>query len=359
MKVLIFAKGPGESSHAYAIAKYLIKNKLKVIIALRQKVNLEFFHQLIDKNIFVTSTLNELTQLITSQKPYKVILCNSKPFIKDRTFILHSPWPSIETYTVDSNWLFEESSIFPYIKWAKKYLITMPKEVFELGLKKNKGHFNIPQKILKKIIPIGFIPSFKKSKKDITPLLKELNINIYKNEKTIFCYFSGSGAGGKFWVLKNLIKALEPINFKKAKIKILSVGNIKDNPDLPKFPWLIHLPNDKLNFEKFFQILSHSDLVFQHQGLATLSQAISSETPVICNVYLKSSKNYFGLHKYEVEPFARLNLCRLLYKTSPVQTIRKNILELLFNPKERAKMINSQKRIYSSGEKKLLESISQ
>lgn len=359
MKIFIFARGSGETGHAYAVAKYFLKKNIKVKILLQQEVNLSFFNNLNIKkeiNISITPTLKKLSFLINKEKPAKVILCNSKSFIRNNpNFIFKSPWPKIPTYTLDSNWLFEQSPPpWRHIYWAKKYFITLPETIFNKGLKENGGHFNIPKEILKKIIPVGLIPSYDKLNKNrILKVRKKLNIK--ENEKLIFCYFSGCGAAGKFWVLENLIKSLKHLANSKIKIKVIAVGLLEKNNNLPNLPFLHYIPPQKLNFETFFEILASSDLVFQHQGLTTISQAISSQVPIIANVSLKSSPSYFALHRYEVEPFVRLGLCRLMYKTTSIKIIQKNIFELLMNKQKREEMIENQKKVYQKGEEELFK----
>lgn len=359
MKIFIFARGPGESSHAYAVTKYFLKKNIKVKVCLQQKVNLSFFNNINIKkkiDVSITPTLKKLSSLINKEKPDKVILCSSKSFIHDnQNFIFESPWPKISTYTLDSNWLFEQSPLpSKYIRWAKKYFISMPETIFKKGLKKNGGHFNIPKETLKKIICVGLIPSYNKLNKNRILKIRK-NLHTKENEKLIFCYFSGRGAGEKFWVLEKLIKASKQIFNSKIKIKVIAVGQLEKNNHLSNSSMIHYINPSKLNFETFYEILASSDLIFQHQGLATLSQAISAQVPVIANVCLKSTLPYFALHRYEVEPFARLGVCLLFHKTTSIKIVQKNIFDLLFNKQKKEEMIENQKKVYQKGEKKLFE----
>ena len=139
------------------------------------------------------------------------------------------------------------------------------------------------------------------------------------------------------------------------KIKIVYTGSPIDR-SLDQ-PYLQYLPKNSINIESFFTTLASTDLVFQHQGLGTLEQAIAAQIPIIANVNKENRPYYPRLHEEEVKPFARLNLCRLLFKSTDSKVIENNIHDLLYNRQKIKKMKAVQEKYYSNGENNLLNSI--
>ena len=355
MKFLFFANGPGETSQAYSAARYFIKQKHTVILALRQKTNLSFIPPLSKLEIRITPSVTKLTQLVKSAQPEAVILCNSKSF-NTTNFSQQSPWKNTPTFTLDSNWLFNnQSTTYRFVNWAQKYFINIPPKIFQLGLKKNRGYFSLESNLLSKIQPIGFIPSYSRVNPSVIEQIRKKS-GITANQKMIFCYFSGYGAGAKSWVLDNLIRAVEKLRTYGQDIAVVYIGktpNVRQN----QFKWFKHIPKEALNLITYFETLSSADLVFQHQGLATLEQAISAKVPVITNVINKTHREFPQLHKAEVSPFAKLGLCRLLFKSTSSEIIKQNVQDLLYNQSQIQQMRLSQQKYYSQGEKDLLNAL--
>lgn len=358
LSFLIVGMSSGETSQAYAITKYFVSQKHIVTIVLKEKINTLYFGQQ-KKNfrIYVAPRFHDLKKLTSKIKPNVIIFCNSKSYKRDKEFIkLHaSPFPGIPVFTLDSNWLLNPKSIrYPYIKWADLYFVNFPEKVFEYGLKQNGGYFYINKSILDKIHPIGFIPSYKKLNEEaILEVRKKLSIQTH--EKIIFCYFSGYGAMSRPWVIYNLLHALSILH--DNSIKVIYIGNYAslDVKHIQKYNFLIR-PHIN-NMDDFYRILSSADLVFQHQGLATLSQAITARIPVISNVKIYRGTEYPGLHPAEVNPFARLNMCEMFYKSSPAYKIAKKIRSLLYDIGQIESMKKAQQTYYSHGEKILYEKI--
>lgn len=361
-KFLIITMGPGETVQGTALAYYLLSKKERVVLATRLKTNYSFLKKTVFK-FFLAENTKKLKSLIKKERPDVVILCNSKIISYYQEFSKILPTPRPLTVSLDSNWLFlKNQGWYDFPEWLDKYLIVFPKKIFNLGLKKYGGHYDIPDSVMKKIETVGFIPSYKK-----IPLKTRINLRkrykIGKEEKLIFSYFGGFGAGFRPWALENMLKATENLIRKGLKIKIFYTGPLNNSvQNISKKSWLIR---EKLLTEKqFFSLLASSDLVFQHQGLGTLAQAISSQVPVIANVRdLKDEPHSDHAHTWEVSPFAKLNLCRMLYKSTPVKEIEKQIKKLLYDDKEIKKMKNAQKKYYLAGEprvykliKKLLKS---
>lgn len=359
MKFLFVAMGPGETGHARALAKYIAKQGGKILFALHQEINIHFLADDKEFKIFLTQGPKELGEIIEKEKPKILLLFNSKIWGGYKNFLNEPPFlkPPL-SFCFDSNWLFNEDKypFFPFIRWADKYFIVLPKKIFDLGLKKSGGNFEIPKKNLEKIIPIGFVPSYKKpTEKEMISKRKEYGIK--SKEKLIFSYFSGFGATHRTWAFENFIRSVEKLVKKGRRIKAIYVGPTKDLPQKKlKKDWLFI--KEKLSVKDYFLTLASSDLVFQHQGLVTLAQAISCQIPVIANVSLLRGKNSISrLHFWEVEPFQRAGVCTLFSKSAPVGKISQEIKRLLFDKYAKERMKKKQKSIYVEGEKRTFEII--
>lgn len=349
----------GETSQAYAIAKYLLLRKAKVSLALKDRAtSIYFSKQNLNFPLYITPSFNDFRNLSKRVNPQIIIFCNSKSYKRDKEFInlKTSPFPNIATFTIDSNWLFNSNlERYPYVKWADLYFINLPEKVFSLGLRKHGGYFSIDQKIAKKIIPVGIIPSYKNLKKQDKENIRR-TIGIKPKEKMIFCYFSGVGAAGRPWVLYNLVSAL-PLIHGKDNIKIIYSGDatLLNKYFLKKYPFLIH--SDVESPEYFYQLLASSDLVFQHQGLVTLTQAICANIPVITNVSIYPKTELPGLHSAELKPFHKLNLCKMLYKSTSKSKVASAINTLLYDKEAITEMKNVQKTYKNYGEKEVYKKI--
>ncbi len=352
--------GSGETSQAFALAKYFHQHQQKVYLSINDKYTTKYLISTGLKIPYaITPTVKSFKKYVNKILPDTIIFCNSKSFKRDGKFVSlkHSPFPGIKIVTLDSNWLFNyKYERFPFILWADRYFVNIPKPIFLHGLKGQGGYFDIPENIYKRIETIGFIPSYQRPDRNII-LSTRKNLGVKSDQKLIFCYFSGFGAVGKPWVLTNLLKAIHLLKI-EAKIKVLCIG---DNSLITahifeKFKNIIH--PGIISMDKFYQFIASSDLVFQHQGLSTLSQAISALVPVIANVRIYPKTNMKGLHPAEIKPFCKSNLCRILFKSSPVNKISKQINELLFNEKAIKEMKAAQKAIYSRGEEEILASLS-
>lgn len=348
---LFVSRGPGETSQARSLARFIFQKGDKIIFALHQKINFHFLEK--DKKIFeifLTENPAKLNKLIKTRKPNVLLFFNSKMWGRHQEFQQIPPSPKPLTLCVDSNWLFNEKeySFYNFIKWADNYLINVPEKIFNLGLKENGGNFIVSPQMKNKIKAVGLIPYYRKiSFKERLKIRKKYKIK--ENEKLIFSYFSGFGAGHRVWAFENLIKAVEKIIKKDLKIKLFYLGPIENiNPEKLKKDWII-LKNS-LDADEFYSILASSDLIFQHQGLATLSQAISAQIPAIANVSRLPTEKLTRIHFWEVEPFKKAGVCSLLSKSTPINEIAKEIIKLLYDPFAIKKMREAQKKYCVPGE---------
>lgn len=348
--------GPGETAQARAVANYFFQKGYEIIFCLHQEKNLLFLGDDKGFKIFLTPTPEKLEEILKREKSDFLFLFNSKMW--DTNFKNHPPFPRPKhVFCFDSNWLFnsQKYSFFDYLKWADYYFILFPKKIFQMGLKKNGGFFEIEDWLMPKILPIGFVPSY-------SPLTKEKRmetrkkLSVKKEEKFIFCYFSGWGATHREWAFKNFLKATQKLIDRGYKIKAFYVGPETELQKDKKYEkWLI--TREKLSVKEYFEILSSSDLIFMHQGMGTLAQGIACQIPIICNVSLLKGRPIPRLHFAEVSPFKKLGLCEMLTKSTNIREIAEIIKKLLYNVKERDQMMSKQKRIFQKGEENIFRKI--
>jgi len=350
IKYMFVSCGPGETGQARALAKFISGKKGKILFVVEQAVNLSFLSNDKEFEVFVANNLKKLKEIVEMEKPDILLIFNSKMWGRNLKFSARMPFNFKHlVFCVDSNWLFNEA-IYPYyIKWADKYLILFPEKIYRLGIKENGGYFTIPKEWSEKIIPVGFIPSYAKPKpKNVADIRRKYNISA--NEKFIFSYFSGLGAAHRTFAFDNLISAVNGLIKEGRKIKVLYVGPIEDlKRKQLKRSWL--MTKKELPGDEYFLTLASSDLVFQHQGMVTLAQAISAQVPAICNIHFTKKEIIPRIHLWEVSPFERANVCEMFYKTSAPGEIKGSIKRLLYNKKAINKMKRIQRLVFQNGEK--------
>jgi len=344
-KYLFVARGPGETGQARSLAKYIAQKKGKIVFCLLQEKNRAFVSKDKEFKIYLTKAPKELAKVIKKEKPKVLLMFNSKTWALDKDF---QKKPDCLSIGVDSNWLFNNQKYpaYPFIEWLDEYFVLFPEKIFSLGLK----NFKIKKHILKRITPVGFIPT-SEPVKDKERIRKKYKI---KDEKLIFAYFSGFGAAHRKFALDNLLSAVEKLRKKNRKIKVLYIGPQEGLEKELNQKWI--LKKEKLPCSEYFKTLASSDLVFQHQGMVTLSQAISAQIPVICNVSLLKA-SLPKIHFWEVVPFQRAKMCKMFSKSSSAKKIARTIAKLLYNKKERNKMIKAQRKFFKKGEEKAYQLI--
>ena len=357
LRYVLFAMASGETSQAYAIADYLHTNGYPVTLLLKKDVTRGFFS---DSNpgfeIRMAPTVDLLKQYVGELKPQVLLLCNSKVFREDPLFwnAPSSLFPDMFVASLDSNWLFlPKSTTYPYNRWSDRYYINLPEDVFRAGLLEHGGMFDIPKSILSRLEPIGCIPSYVPVTQTERKTVRD-TFGVGECEKLIFCYVSGFGAGSRSWVFDNLLHAVDELQ--RPNIKMLVFGDLtKIDLDSLKRNDIIIPPNT--NMDAFYSALAASDLVFQHQGLATLEQAISARVPAIANVTTYPDDEYPELHIGEVQPFAHMGVCVLHNKTTPISKIAASIHTYLFDTEAINQMKKCQEQQWSDGEPELIRRI--
>ena len=354
-KVFIVAMGPGEISQGMAFARYALSKGSAVSFAVLRKSNLPFLQKTSTHfRKLLAPTPRKLNALIKQAHPDALVLCNSKTFSWDSYFVNYPPDPKPLTVSIDSNWLFFKKSPYQPLPWIDRYYINLPKKVFRFGQKQFGGHYHISQEMLKKIKVAGMIPSYK-------PLSARMRCAIRRRyakpgEKLIFLYAS-VGRLIKPEVFGTLMEAVETLRGQGRRIRIVHAGDY----GLPRrvkrrYPWLTYA--GPVTTDEFYAILASSDLVFQHQGLGTLAQAIAAGVPAIVNVKnMRDEQSPWHAHAWEVEPFARTGVCLYFYFSDPIAKIIVAIESMLYDAKQRRHMRRNQKAIYSAGEKVVFEDI--
>jgi len=349
----IAAMGPGEIGQGMAFARYALSRGNFVALSVPQAEYLpliylrhsRFSSLIIKDSIALKKTLN-------SKKIDILVLCNSKIFTRNDNFPKYPPEPKLPSLSIDSNWLFGPSSLYPSNPWVDRYCLNLPEPIFQLGLKKNGGHYGIPKKILKKISVVGLIPSYRPLSSQEKNKIRT-HYKVHKNEKLIFLYTS-IGYLIKPVVFLKAYAVAKKLRAKGKKVKVIYFGEPPSASLKTKDRrWFLVRP--RTDTEHFSKVLASSDLVFQHQGLATLEQAIGAQVPVIANVkdpkYEKHPKRH--MHAWEVGPFAKYGACAMFFFDDSSDTIVNCAEDILFNKKRREAMRRKQRALYEKGEEKV------
>ena len=255
-------------------------------------------------------------------------------------------------FSLDSNWLFNQPEKYPFVKWLDRIFLNFPEAVFANGLAENGGPYTIPEVTMKKIVNVGLIPSY-------TPLepsaKREIRaeLGLTEAQKLIFIYIgSGTTLRRDFHdKCLDLVDALADKYGETAKVLFVQY----EGPDKA-----ILLPESRslLQGDQFYKYLASADLVFQHQGLGTLEQAISAQVPVIANVNNPAPDEKYNAHAWEVAPFEKAGLCKMHYYNDENSDILESIDRLLAS-EAGTEMKTAQKSQFSKGEESLLNHIRQ
>ena len=356
-KVCIAAMGPGETSQAVAFATYLSEHNVRVAFALQFENTIPFVKTAALAQATATHTpdYESLTNWLAQEKPDAFVMCNSKMFNRNEAFHRSRPTQA-PIFSIDSNWLFSTApdTAFKFAPWIDMYLINIPEKVFHLGLSAEGGAYQIPDEIMKKIRVVGLIPSYRKiSAATIQDVRTQYGIG--DDEKMIFSY-GGSGVTTLSESIQKLFPAVSELIHSGRKIKVLFAGPLTSiAEEYRTAPWLIH--RDSLDATHYYESLASADLVYQHQGLGTLAQAIAAEIPTIANVVLPPATKVEHTHDWEVRPFVRAGACSMFYFDEPIASRVKEIEALLYNENRRSEMRARQKELYNNGEEEALRVI--
>lgn len=356
MKIFIVAMGPGEIGQGIAFAQYALKKGASVTFAISDKANGPMVSlDLKNFKVVLVKTSKSLNRAVFIHKPDVLLLCNSKIFSGDGFYPTHPPVPKLLTISIDSNWLFGPDSPYKSLPWVDKICINIPEKVFRLGLKKYGGHYAIPSESLRKIKVVGLLPSYSKIPMSSAKKIRE-KYGILQGEKLIFLYASTASISPSFQsqIFRKGIDAVRILRDKGHKIKIINVS--KKHPDILKIKeeWISNL--NHVDVREFYRILASSDLIFQHQGLGTLEQAISANVPAIMNVRdLKDEESPYHAHEWEILPFLKSGACSMLHSSTPLEAVVMEMRKLLYDNKAISQMKRRQAILYACGEKEVFE----
>lgn len=360
-KILITAMGPGEISQGMAFARYAVKFGYCIDFVIFDEIYSNIVG-LNDSNfnlIIQTDGFSGLTKQVDSSKPDLVILCNSKIFSEHKSFFDQSPWPEIPTISIDSNWLFTKESPYKSLPWVDVYCVNIPKPVFEYGLVAGGGNYDITMDSMQKIRVVGLLPSYEKLSDDAV-LSQKNKFGIENNEKLVFMYASTASLSGESqsMIMKKGIDAVSNLLAKGHKIKLINIGRIPKDISSIECDWLIN--NEHVSTEDFHGLLASADLVFQHQGLGTLEQAIAATTPVIANIReLKDEPALNHAHLWEVMPFVKYGAAAMLYFSDSIEKTTDEIESLLYDQNRVSAMKERQSELYECGEANVMSVVNE
>lgn len=347
MRLLIITMGPGETSQAVAFGRFASESGHNVDYGTLLEENLAFLNGLDGSKKLLDAPSKVINELANDNCDVAVF-CNSKMFQQFPEFQNVVPPKKPYCCSIDSNWLFRPED--KYIKWLDKYFINLPEKVFEFGKVENGGHYKIQEDVKNKIDVVGMIPSYKPLSEEKKLQIRS-KIGIKSDQKMIFTYI-GSGATYRKEFCEKFVSITKSIKEKFGdQVILLNIG-----PD-SKNNWFMPIAQP-VDSGKFYELLASSDLVFQHQGLGTLEQAISAGLPVITNV-AKIEGNVSHARAWEVEPFEKTGACKVCYFNDSVEEILSQVNKLLFVDTEITKMKQFQKAINTQGERNLLNQLNQ
>jgi len=363
--IFIAAWGAGEIGQGIAFARYALWRGARIIFAVLRREDLSLVPLEVASvtglvgpeesrlAAIVTATSKSLNRAIASHRPDALILCNSKLFSWDGFYPTHPPSPKPPTISIDSNWLFDPAYRLHALPWVDVYCINLPGKIFKLGLKQYGGHYEISPSVLKKIRVVGLVPSYPKTP---TSEVKKIRAQygVLPGEKLVFLYASVRWRHFKQEVFEKAVEAVRLLQEQGYRIKMVSVGG-RDRRKTSN-EWFTQIPS--IGAMGFYKILASSDLVFQHQGLGTLAQAISARIPAIANVIdVENEEDPRHAHAWEALPFQKTGACSLLYFSTPISAVAQEIETLLYDRRARRAMQRQQAKLYSRGEKAVFEEV--
>ncbi|MFA7254084.1 MAG: hypothetical protein WC107_06055 [Patescibacteria group bacterium] len=345
MNLLIITMSPGETSQFIALAKELIDKKHKIFFGYLKNVNPIILNALECEKQLINSP-EQARDLINSGIYQAVMLGNSKIFRNSQQFQNKKPDSAPFCVSLDSNWLFNQPESFPFIKWLDIIYLNFPEDVYKNGLVEYGGSYHIPDEIKKKIKTVGLIPSYKPISDSAKKETRE-KLGIKEDEKLIFCYIgSGNGYTLRHEFRPILIEIFNQYWQNNRKFKIIYMSG--EEP--VGAPWLVPT-GGQADSKIFFEYLSASDLVFQHQGMGTLQQSISACVPAIANVPpVDPNKDHNTA--WEIGPFEKAGLCKMHFYDDKIDKIISSVNDLLYTDSGNL-MRRIQKDHYSYGEENL------
>lgn len=356
MKTAFLVRGLGEYAQAVAIAP-LIREKANTVLFLTDNA---FLASLIEKDGFLLTFLtrpDEANEKLKHIEANALFLCNAHT---TRIYNLVRPKQIKWIFSLDSNWLFNNEKykklnlpkLLTY-PWIDRPYLLFPRQFFLSNLKENGGYYEIDEVFKKKIITPGFIPSGPHFTYEQRRELRK-KIGLLDNQKFVVSYFSKPEFHSS--QIKEYIIQFE----RYVKSAINAINSTVDIPiahfDLTSlwnnFSASINI--SPLATNDFDKIIGISDLVVMHYGYGTLPKVFANQIPVLC--LIPRPDNHVHTNFFELKPCIDAKAIEHLFFDQVTQSSIEDIARsLLFDPAAIKQMKLNQARIFSKGEKNLLQ----
>lgn len=358
MKTAFLVRGLGEYTQAIAIAP-LIREKANTALFLTDNA---FLASLIEKDGFLLTFFtraNEANEKLKHIEANALFLCNAHT---TRIYNLVRPKQIKWIYSLDSNWLFNNEKykklnlpkLLTY-PWIDRPFVLFPRQFFLSNLKENGGYYEIDEVFKKKIITPGFIPSGPRFTDEQRRKLRK-DIGLSDGQKLVVSYFSRPEFHSS--EIKDNIQSFEKVVFEtieklnqNAKVKIAlfdpTTGINNFNANIKK---------GVLASEEFDKLLAISDSVIMHYGYGTLPKVFANQIPVLCLIPRPDNKVHTNF--FELKPCIDAKAIEYLFFDQVIEsTIEDKARSLLFDPAAIKQIKLNQARIFSKGEKNLLQNL--
>ncbi|MFQ5568607.1 MAG: hypothetical protein ACE5G0_02965 [Rhodothermales bacterium] len=348
MRFLIISMGPGETAQGAAFARYALAAGHDVSMGVLVPETLRFIDDL-DAPKSVIRTGTEARNEIERGGFDVVVFISSKAFKSDPDFQNTPPKNRPLACSLDSNWLFDHPRWFPCIQWLDTIFLNFPPRIYRYGLKEHGGFYQIPAHLKPRLMPVGLVPSYPPLEARTRAEIRH-RLGVQDHHALIFSYFGFSMTYHADFYGRYL-RVMEALDAESGgRLRVIHFGH-----ERPQAPWLVPVERT-VGSRRYFDLLASSDLVFQHQGLGTLQQAMSAHVPAVVNVP-PPRRGVRHTLAAEVEPFARAGVCTRHFFDDPLDQVLDSMRTLLFSPESRAAMVREQKNHYSVGEKTMLQAI--
>lgn len=356
MRTVFLVRGLGEYAQAVAIAP-LIKDRGSAVFFLTDNV---FLASLIKKDGFSLTFLtrpDEANEKLKHIEANALFLCNAHT---TRIYNLVRPKQIKWIFSLDSNWLFnnEKYKKLNQLKlltypWIDRPYLLFPRQFFLKNLKENGGYYEIDEVFKKKIITPGFIPSGPRFTDEKRRELRA-KIGLSDNQKFVVSYFSKPEFHSS--QIKDYI-----VQFQKYVKSAINTINSTNNTPIALFDlsslwnnFTARIDISAFSTVDFNRIIGISDLVVMHYGYGTLPKVFANQIPVLC--LLPRPNNKVHTNFFELKPCIDAKAIEYLFFDQVTKSSIEDIARsLLFDPAVIKEMKSNQARIFSKGEKNLLQ----
>jgi hypothetical protein len=356
MKTAFLVRGLGEYAQAIAIAP-LIRERGFTPLFLTDNA---FLASLIEKDGFLLTFFarpDEANEKLKHIEANALFLCNAHT---TRIYNLVRPKQIKWIFSLDSNWLFNnekykklnQPKLLTY-PWIDRPYLLFPRQFFLNNLKENGGYYEIDKAFREKIITPGFIPSGPHFTEQQRQEIRQ-KIGLSDGQKLVVSYFSKPEFHSS--QIKEYIIQFE----RQVKNAIMHINSAVNSPialfDLTSlwnnFKASINI--SPLATNDFNAIIGISDLVVMHYGYGTLPKVFANQIPVLC--IIPRPDNTLHSNFFELKPCIDAKAIEYLFFDQITEdAISEKARSLLFDPAAKKEIKSNQARIFSPGEKNLLQ----